>query len=413
MANNSVLVIGGGFSGMTAALEAAEVGHQVYLVEQRPFLGGRVAQLNKYFPKLCPPSCGLEIQFQRIKKNPNLKVFTLAEVVSVSGSKGDFKATVKIKPRHTARHAADLSQAAKGLSKEVPSDFEFGMKDRKALYVDAPFSFPHRYMLDAEDLTAADREKLADNENIDLDEQEKEIELEVGAIVLATGWKPYDVSKLETLGQGKVENVISNMQLERLASPHGPTGGKILRPSDKKPPKKICFVQCAGSRDENHLSYCSYICCTASLKQASYVREQLPESKCVIYYIDLRTPGRYQSFREKILADPGVTAVKGKVAEVEELDNGNVLITVEDAVAGIKQQVEYDLVVLATGMQPSIQGESLPFDVKLDEEGFIIDGEENGIFVAGCAKRPLDVMKSAESATGAAMKAIETVRGRD
>lgn len=412
MPNSSVLVVGGGFSGITAALEAAEVGHEVYLVEQRPFLGGRVAQLNKYFPKLCPPSCGLEIQFQRIKKNPRVKVFTLSEVVSVKGSKGDFKVTIKIKPRHTSPGSADLSAEAKGLSKEVPSDFEFGLKSRKALYLDAPFAFPQRYVVEAENLSAADREKLADNEFINLDEQEKELTLDVGAIVIATGWKPYDVTNLENLGAGNVENVVSNMQFERLASPHGPTSGKIVRPSDKKAPKKICFVQCAGSRDENHLSYCSYICCTASLKQASYIREQSKDCKVVIYYIDLRTPGRYMSFREKILKDPGISAVKGKVADIVQGENGNVLVTVEDAVAGLKQQIEYDMVVLATGMQPSIKGVNLPFDVPVDEEGFIVGGEENGIFAAGCAKKPLDVMKSAQSGTGAAMKAIETVRGR-
>lgn len=413
MQNSSVLVVGGGFSGITAALEAAEVGHEVYLVEQRPFLGGRVAQLNKYFPKLCPPSCGLEIQYQRIKKNPRVKVFTLSEVVSVQGSKGDYQVTIKIKPRHTSPGSAELSQAAKSLSKEVPSDFELGLADRKALYMDTPFAFPHRYVLDAENLTAADRDKLAGNEFINLDEEEKELTLDVGAIVLATGWKPYDVTKLDNLGGGKLENVVSNMQFERLASPHGPTNGRILRPSDHKEPKKICFVQCAGSRDENHLSYCSYICCTASLKQAMYIREQNPGAKIVIYYIDLRTPGRYMSFREKVLKDPGITAVKGKVAEVEAGQNGNVLVTVEDAIAGIKQQIEYDMVVLATGMQPSIEGVNLPFDVAVDEEGFIIGGEDKGIFAAGCAKKPLDVMKSAQSGTGAAMKAIETVRGRE
>jgi len=413
MQNSSVLVVGGGFSGITAALEAAEVGHEVYLVEQRPFLGGRVAQLNKYFPKLCPPSCGLEIQYQRIKKNPRVKVFTLSEVVSVQGSKGDYQVTIKIKPRHTSPGSADLSQTAKSLSKEVANDFELGLADRKALYMDTPFAFPHRYVLDAGNLNAADREKLAGNEYINLDEEEKELTLDVGAIVLATGWKPYDVAKLDNLGAGKIENVVSNMQFERLASPHGPTNGKIVRPSDKKEPKKICFVQCAGSRDENHLSYCSYICCTASLKQAMYIREQDPNAKIVIYYIDLRTPGRYMSFREKVLKDPGISAIKGKVAEVEAGENGNVLVTVEDAVAGIKQQVEYDMVVLATGMQPSIEGLNLPFDVAVDEEGFITGGEDKGIFAAGCAKKPLDVMKSAQSGTGAAMKAIETVRGRE
>ena len=412
MPNTSVLVVGGGFSGITAALEAAEVGHEVFLVEKTAFLGGRVSQLNKYFPKLCPPSCGLEIQFQRIKKNPLVKAFTLAEVTSVTGSKGDYTVKIKIKPRYTAPVSADLSELADEISGGASSDFEFGLAKRKALHLDMPFAYPGRYVLEKDECKSADLEALADNEFIDLDETEREIEVNVGAIVIATGWKPYDVTNLTNLGAGSIENCISNMQMERLAAPSGPTGGAIKRPSDGKAPKRIAFVQCAGSRDENHLGYCSYICCMASLKQATYVREQYPDCKVTVYYIDLRTPDRYQKFRHRVLSDEGIRPVKGKVAAAEQGENGSVILTVEDAVAGTKSKEEYDLVVLATGMQPSLAGAALPMDLPLDEEGFVVGGEENGIFAAGCAKKPLDVMKSAQSGTGAAMKAIETVRGR-
>jgi quinone-modifying oxidoreductase subunit QmoA len=411
--SQSILVVGGGFSGMTAALEAAELGHEVFLVEKGPYLGGRVMQLNKYFPKLCPPSCGLEIQYQRIKKNPNLKYFTLAEVVSVSGQPGNYEVAVRLKPKHTPANSADLSDLASSLNRDVESDFELGMGTRKALYKDAPFAFPHRYALDIRNLTDEDRKKLSKSKLVDLEEKEKTITLSVGSIVLATGWKPYDTTRLINLGAGNVANCISNMQMERLAAPSGPTNGRILRPSDSAPPRRVAFVQCAGSRDENHLGYCSYICCTASLKQAQYVREQYPESEVSIFYIDLRTPGRYENFAQKVLADDGVRAVKGKVAEVEEdIRNGNVWVTAEDAISGNKMVENYDLVVLATGMQPSLSGQAVPFDLALDEEGFIIGGEEKGIYAAGCAKEPLDVMKSAQSATAAAMKAIQTVRGR-
>lgn len=412
MSNNSVLVVGGGFSGITAALEAAEVGHEVFLVEKTPFLGGRVMQLNKYFPKLCPPSCGLEIQYQRIKKNSLVNVFTMAEVVSVSGTKGDYKVKVKIKPRYTAPNCVDLSSAAEEISSGDTSEFEFGLAKRKALHLDTPFAYPNRYVLEKDELSTSELKDLSDNEFINLDDAEREIEVNVGAIVLATGWKPYDMTNLENLGAGMIENCVSNMQMERLSSPHGPTEGKIVRPSDKEAPKNIAFVQCAGSRDENNLHYCSYICCMASLKQATYVREQYPDAKVTIYYIDLRTPDRYQKFRSRVLDDENIRAVKGKVADAQPGENGNVILTVEDAVAGTKSKEEFDMVVLATGMQPSLAGESLPFNVSVDEEGFVVGGEENGIFAAGCAKKPLDVMKSAQSGTGAAMKAIETVRGR-
>ena len=413
MGSNAILVVGGGFSGITAALEAAEVGHEVYIVEKKPFLGGRVMQLNKYFPKLCPPSCGLEIQFQRIKNNKKVKFFTLAEVTRVTGKAGDYEVTVRIQPRYVEPGSVNLADTMAKLSKDVDNEFDLGLGTRKALYMDVPFAFPSRYALDKEQCAKEDLELLSAADCINLDDTAKEIVLKVGSIVYATGWKPYDVTKLTNLGAGAIANCVTNMQLERLASPNGPTGGKILRPSDGKAPQSIAFVQCAGSRDENHLNYCSYICCMASLKQAAYVREAYPDARVTIYYIDLRTPGRYDNFAKRILADDRIMAVKGKVAAVaEDTGTGDVICTVEDAVTGIKSENRHQLVVLATGMQPSISGERLPVDVPVDEMGFIVGGEEKGIFAAGCAATPLDVMKSAQSATGAAMKAIALVRGR-
>lgn len=413
MASKSILVIGGGFAGLTAALEAAEIGHEVFIVEKTPFLGGRVMQLNKYFPKLCPPSCGLEIQYQRLKNNPKVKFFTLAEVTKVTGEVGNYDVTITIHPRYSAPSSPDLSSLCAELPTEVPNEFEFGLSTRKPVYIDAPFAFPQRYVVDKASLSEVEKIKLAECAYIDLNESIKEVTLNVGSIIIATGWKPYDVTRLANLGAGTVKNCISNMQMERLASAYGPTNGKILRPSDERAPKKVAFVQCAGSRDENHLEFCSYICCMASLKQAQYVREQYPDAEVTIYYIDLRTPGRYDAFAKKILADEKVFAVKGKVAAVDkDKASDDVWVTVEDAVSGTKSVERFDLVVLATGMQPSLAGSSLPLDVPLDEEGFIVGGEEKGIFAAGCAKQPLDVMKTAQSATGAAMKAIQTVRGR-
>ena len=411
--SQSILVIGGGFSGITAALEAAEVGHEVYLVEKSPFLGGRVMQLNKYFPKLCPPSCGLEIQFQRIKKNPKVKCLTLAEVVSVSGQAGNYDVSVRIKPRYTVPNSANLQALAQSLNQNVPNEFEFGLSTRKALYMDVPFAFPQRFVLDTEHLDEEDKEKLQQSDFINLHDQEKTTTLNVGSIIVATGWKPYDVTKLTNLGAGQIQNCINNMQMERLAAPSGPTQGVIQRPSDGKAPGKVAFVQCAGSRDDNHLSYCSYICCMASLKQAKYIRDQYPNAEVTIYYIDLRTPGRYDNFAQNVLDDPKVKTVKGKVADVEEdIRDGSVWVTAEDALTGNKTQSCFDMVVLATGMQPSLAGQPLPLNTEVDEEGFVSSAEASGIFAAGCAAEPLDVMKSAQSATSAAMKAIQTVRGR-
>jgi quinone-modifying oxidoreductase, subunit QmoA len=410
--SNSILVVGGGFSGLTAAIEAAELGHDVYIVEKTPYLGGRVAQLSKYFPKLCPPSCGLEIQFQRIRKNPRIKFFTQAQLVALTGKKGNYTATVSVAPRYVAAHNVDFTLLASSLEGEKNNDFELGLAKEKPLYKSMPFAFPGRFVLAPEALSAADKAKLAGNKFINLAEEAKTIELNIGAIVVATGWQPYDVTKLTNLGAGSVKNCVSNMQVERMASPFGPTGGAIVRPTDKRTPANIAFVQCAGSRDQNHLDYCSYICCMATLKQCLYLAEQNSDIQITVYYIDLRTPGRYVKVLDKVKALPNVHFVKGKVANAVQAAGDTVSLQVEDAVRGEKLTVTYDMVVLATGMQPSLATEKLPFALPLDEDGFVAGGEEAGIFAAGCARMPLDVMRSAQSGTAAALKAVQTVKGR-
>lgn len=416
MANNSILVVGGGFAGITAALEAAEVGYEVFIVEKNPYLGGRVAQLNQYFPKLCPPSCGLEIQFQRIKKNPNIKkVYTLSEVTEVTGGPGDFTVTIQENPRHVNEKCTMCGECAKAGTTEFDSEFDLGMGKRKAAYSTHLFAFPQRYVVDPEGVEADELKAIADAcpyEAIELDQAPRTATLNVGTIVYATGWKPYPLEKLETLGAGKLGNVISNMQMERLAAPSGPTSGAIVRPTDGEAPKRIAFVQCAGSRDQNHLNYCSYICCMASLKQVKYVRERYPEAKVTVYYIDLRTPGRYDKFKALTVNDPNLSLVKGKVAGIVEDGDKNPIVTVENAVTGIKSDEKFDLVVLATGMQPSVAGTKLPVNVPVDEEGFLISDEGTGVVAAGCAKLPLDVMKTAQTGTSAALKAIQNVVGR-
>ncbi len=411
MSNNSILVVGGGFAGITAALEAAEIGYEVYIVETNPYIGGRVAQLNQYFPKLCPPSCGLEIQFQRIKNNPNVKVITMADVASVSGSVGNYDVKITQRPRFVNEKCTACGECEKATSTKIESEFDFGTGSRGLAYKTHPFMFPMRYVVDADN--ASDTELAAIKnacpyDAVNLEDAEKTLELSVGAIVVATGWKPYDVSNLTNLGGGALKNVVTNMQFERLASPNGPTNGKIQRPSDGAEPKKIAFVQCAGSRDQNHLNYCSYICCMASLKHVRYVRER-SDANVTVYYIDLRTPGRYDKFKSITEQDDKLNLVKGKVAAIVEDATGNPIVTVENAITGIKSDEKFDMVVLATGMQPSLDGIPAPAG-SVDADGFVIDGE--GIFAAGCAKQPLDVMKTAQSGTAAAMKAIQTVVGR-
>lgn len=413
--SGSILVVGGGISGLTTAIEAAEVGYEVFLVEKNPYLGGRVAQLNQYFPKLCPPTCGLEINFRRIKDNPNIKILTLAEVSKVSGSPGNYDVAVKLNPRFVTEDCTACNACVDVCPVERQNDFNFNMDKTKAIYRPFELSFPMRYSVDSIACRGTDCGKCAEvckYNAIDLKMEAKTVNLNVGAIVWATGWQPYDAGRIDNLGFGRYRNIITNMMMERYAAPNGPTKGKILRPSDNKAPESVAFVQCAGSRDENHLPYCSYICCMASLKQATYIREQYPDAKIYIFYIDIRSPGlRYERFYKKIKEDQNIFFIKGKVAEVsEDSETRNITVVAENAVTGEKIRQAVDMAVLATGMQPTAAVSKLPADLKYTEDGFVLsDMVKGGMFAAGCASKPADVVSSNQNATGMALKAIQTL----
>jgi len=229
----AVLVVGGGISGLTAALEAAEVGKDVFLIEKNPYLGGRVAQLNQYFPKLCPPSCGLEINFQRIKNNRRIRVYTMTEIKSVAGGAGNYQVTLETKPRYINGNCTACGACAEACTDERDSDFDFGMTKTKAAYKPHDMAFPMRYVLDKAACSPASLQAVKDAckyDAVDLDMQPNTFTLDVSSIVWATGWKPYDPTKLTNLKFNDSEAIITNMMMERLAAPNGPTGGKILRP---------------------------------------------------------------------------------------------------------------------------------------------------------------------------------------
>jgi len=419
MANKSILVVGGGISGITAALEAAEAGCEVYIIEKNPYLGGRVTQINQYFPKLCPPNCGLEINFQRIRNNPRINFFTLAEVENISGQEGNFDVTIKINPRFVNENCTGCGKCVEACPVEIDNAFNYGMNKTKAIHLPHDFAFPMKYVIQADACKeagcAGKCAEVCEYKAIEPDMQSKTMNLNVGAIVWATGWEPYDANKLSYYGFGRFKNVVTNVMLERMAAMNGPTGGKIVRPSDGKEIKSIAFVQCAGSRDENHLKACSSVCCLASLKHATYIREQYPDAEISIYYIDIRARGKYEDFFTKVQEEVNFTLIKGKAGEIEEdQTNGQLVVIAEDQEAKQVTRKSYDLVVLATGMAPSTATAAIPAEMAYDEDGFVIPGTgTTGIVAAGCVKNPLDVASAVRDATAAALKAIQsTVRGR-
>jgi len=413
--SRAIVVIGGGIAGVSAALEAAEAGYEVTIVEKNPYLGGRVAQLYRYFPKLCPPYCGLEINFRRIKDNPRIRFHTMAEVEKISGRPGSFDVTVVLHPRYVNDRCTACNACVAVCPAERPNAFNFGMGKTKAIYLAHELAFPVKYAIDdrACHLTeCAKCVEVCEYGAIDLTMPPKTMTLRAGAIIIATGWDPYDAGRIDNLGFGTYPDVITNVMMERLAAPNGPTKGKILRPSNGREVESAVFVQCAGSRDQSHLGYCSGICCLASLKEATYLRERNPQARAHIFYIDLRTPGTYEFFQQKVRRDDHVTIMKGKVARVTaDPASGQLVVEAEDVLAAGKTRLSVDLVVLASGMVSSLARGAPAGPVALDGDHFVLAAQTGeGIFAAGCARAPVDVATSVQDATAAAALAIETIQ---
>ena len=407
----SILVAGGGISGLTAALEAAEAGQKVVLVEKNPYLGGRVAQLHNYFPKLCPPYCGLEINFKRLRTNPDVEIYTMAEVTAIEGEPGAYTVKVKQSPRYVNEKCTACGKCAEAVEATIDNPFNYGLDKIKAAYLPHDMAYPQRYVIDPS-IAGTDDGKKAQEAcpygAVDLEDKGQELEFKVSAVVWAAGWSPYDPKNLETYNFDQSPNLITNVQMERLAAIGGPTGGKILRPEGGDAPQNVAFVQCAGSRDENHLPFCSTVCCLASLKQATYVREQHPEADVTIYFIDIRAMDRNEDFYSKVKADEKVKFVKSKIAKITPAADGKLLLEGEDTEGGKKFEAEHDMVVLATGMQPNTALNKIPADVSYDEYGFVLP--HAGVIGVGTVRRPSEVVSCTQDGTAAALKAMQAGR---
>lgn len=415
--SSDLLVVGAGIAGLSAALETAETGFSVSVIEKQPYIGGRVAQLNQYFPKLCPPTCGLEINTKRLKNNPLINLYTLSEVVSISRHAGDYIVKVKVKPRYINEDCSDseFEKCCEDCSVEIDDEFNYKLNKTKAINLPSNNVWPMKYVFEKDKCTEEQIKEVQSSCSncIDLNQKEEIIEFKVKAIIYATGWKPYDANNLDILGYKDYDEVVTNVEMERLASPSGPTNGKIVIPNSTKEIKKVAFVQCAGSRDENHLEYCSSICCLASMKHSRFIREQYPDAEIHIFYIDLRAPGAFEDFYNDTKKDEKIFWHRGKVAKVQKnIETNELIVEAEDTLSGKLKQYSSDLVVLATGMQPTLSnGEIFSDKSLLDENGFIKTDRDDSIIGCGVATSPKDVATVVQEATAASLKAIHIIQG--
>lgn len=393
----NVLVIGGGVAGINASLDIAGTNNEVFLIEKNPFLGGKTAGLHRYFPRMCPPSCGMELMFSKIKSNPNVHVLTSSEVDTVSGSPGNFEALIRTSPRHI------------DMDKCVLCGKCIEACPQNAVIYPEGFSYPGVPAINKK-LCAMDCNKCAEVcpvDAIDLDEEGRATNIRVGAIILATGWEPFDPTPITELGYGRLENVVTNMEFERISKEQ-----KI----SFEEPKKVVFIQCVGSRDEKHLPYCSDVCCMVSIKQALFLKEVNPDNEVYIFYNDIRTPGEYEELYQKARKS-GVIFIKGIPSELKQDEPEKVNFSVFDTVAGERLDITVDLVVLATGMKPSQGNIDLKdrVNIALNKNNFIEshlqcypqDTQRNAVFSAGCCRSPMDVSRSIESAGAAAVKTLQ------
>ncbi|MBN2528079.1 MAG: CoB--CoM heterodisulfide reductase iron-sulfur subunit A family protein [Deltaproteobacteria bacterium] len=404
--NSTILVVGAGIAGISVAAALAETGARSLIIEKEPWIGGRVSRVARYFPKFCPPSCGMEIHGRRLYENPRIEVM-VNTVIKSADKKGDvWQITLETAPSYVSDACTGCGQCIAVCPKFAPNPFNLGMNKIKAIDFVHPNVRPHiPFLMRANCVANCNRcEQQCPVGAISLNATRTEKTVFVKTIVAATGWSPYDIKNLPLYGAGTLENVIPNVVMERLYSPDGPTGGKILK-TNGDPPKKVAFVQCAGSRDANHLPFCSEVCCAASIKQASYVKSQNPNAEVTIYYIDRRTTGRNESMLADAIANDTCRFVKGKVGKIEK--RGEMLsLRVEDTEESTVMEAEADMVVLALGMTPTHSAVSLPLPFPMDDNGFLENAPDIGLIAAGTSKAPFDVASTVRDAAGAAVEAL-------
>ena len=430
--NKRALVIGAGISGMQTALEIADGGHEVVLVEREPHIGGHMAQLSETFPTLDCSSCILTPKTAEVGRHPRIKLLTHSEVVEVSGYVGSFKARIRRNPTYVDWGACTgCMECMNKCPKRVPSKFDCGMGESKAISVAFPQAVPYRPQIDRDSCIyfATGRckvcERVCPTSAIRFEQEPEYVEEEVGAIVLATGYDLFNKALVGEYGYGQYPDVIDGLQFERLLSASGPTAGAILRPSDGKVPKQIVFIQCVGSRDEEKgMPYCSKICCMYSGKHARLYRHKVHDGQAYLFYMDIRAGGKgYEEFIQQGVEEDGLVYLRGRVARVFPEGDG-LMVWGEDTLSGRKVEILADMVVLATAMVPRHDARELAQRLKVgtDAYGFFseahpklrpVESLTRGIYMTGAAQAPKDIPEAVAQAGSAASKVQALFSGRE
>jgi len=428
--NKKALVVGAGIAGMQAALDIADAGYPVLLVDKEPCIGGRMAQLSETFPTLDCASCILTPRTAEVGRHPNIELMTNSEVVDVDGYVGNFKVTIRQNPTYVDWDVCTgCGECTERCPVKVDSEFELGMGKRGAISIPFPQAVPHKPTIDPENCLKLTRdrcglcERMCPVDAIRYDDRPREQVFEVGAVILATGYDVLPVSDFPEYGYGRIPDVITGLQFERLISASGPTSGEVLRPSNGEKVNELVFIQCAGSRDpEQHKAYCSKVCCMYTAKHARLFKHHNPNGQAYSFYIDIRAGGkRYDEFVQQAIEDDGLLYFRGRVSKVFQ-DGDKVAVWGVDTLSGRRIEIQADLVVLATAIvaRPETRELARLFRVNVDEDGFLmelhpklrpVESVTRGVYVAGAGAGPKDIPDSVSQAGAAASKVLSLFSG--